>query len=390
MYYFLLIILLFIIIELFLRIIKNKSTHTYYKKIIKDSIRIDRNKIDDFLKENSKITKVEQTPIIGWKCIPNLKTNYFNIDNHGFRNSDKYNENFLTEEEENYDKNNTIKIAIFGGSVAMSSFATSNGNTINEKLKKILQKKFKKKIIVYNFAMTSFTLTQEVALFNLIKHQFNQDINIFIDGHNDITSSLNNEKFFFDYINPHHNNIKVSNLLLSSNIIIDILRLLLLKIITLKYLKKIFIKGKLPKIKNLKINDQKVVDSFFNNYKNIENNSFRSSNQNKIKNIFILQPSLFLTTNLNNNEIKFKSKFDQNYIDQYVGRYSLLIEKIFKKNQTFESDLDSNKNNFYFNFSDANKLNKNILVDDCHLNDEGYEILASKIGTILEKIIKEN
>ena len=161
MYYFLLFVLLFIFLEFFLRI--KKKTHTYYKKIIKDSIKIDENKIKDFLLNNSKITRVVQTPIIGWKCIPNFKTNCFKIDNHGFRNSDKYNENFLTEEEENYEKKNTIKIAIFGGSVAMSSFASSNTKTISEELKKILQKKFKKKIIVYNFEMTSFTLVQEVA-----------------------------------------------------------------------------------------------------------------------------------------------------------------------------------------------------------------------------------
>lgn len=389
MYYFLLFVLLFIFIEFFLRIEKQKKTHTYYKKIIKDSIKIDENKIKDFLLNNSKITRVVQTPIIGWKCIPNFKTNCFKIDNHGFRNSDKYNENFLTEKEENYEKKNTIKIAIFGGSVAMSSFASSNTKTISEELKKILQKKFKKKIIVYNFAMTSFTLVQEVALFNLIKHQFNQDINIFIDGHNDITSSLNNEKFFFDYINPHHNNIKVSNLLLSNNILIDLLKLLSLKFITIRYIKNIFAKSNLPKIKNLKINDKKIVNSFFNNYKNIENNSFRSSNQNKIKNIFILQPSLFMTTILNNNEIKFKNKFDQNYVDQYTAKYNLLIEDIFKKNQILESDLDSNKDNFYFNFSDANKLKENILVDDCHLNDDGYAIFASKIGIILEKILEK-
>jgi len=87
----------------------------------------------------------------------------------------------------------TYRVAVLGGSVARSSFASSRDATISGRLERLLRERFPtRKIEVINAGMSAYVLEQEYIFYQLSLSKYRPDLVVGLDGYNDLMAvSLN-------------------------------------------------------------------------------------------------------------------------------------------------------------------------------------------------------
>lgn len=114
-------------------------------------------------------------PYLKIKIVPNQLFPFCRINGQGYRGLD-----FVR------GKTGAFRVAIVGGSTAMSWFANSEGETIHERLKAELEKDFPdERFEVYNFAVFSYNSTQELFLLETEVLDYSPDFVIILSGIND-------------------------------------------------------------------------------------------------------------------------------------------------------------------------------------------------------------
>jgi len=82
---------------------------------------------------------------------------------------------------------NMYRVAILGGSVARSSFASDKSKTISAILEKLLREHFStKKIEVINAGMSAYVLEQDFIFYQLYLSKYRPDLIVGLDGYNDL------------------------------------------------------------------------------------------------------------------------------------------------------------------------------------------------------------
>ena len=141
----------------------------------------------DSLVLNGRACRTMPDPYLGYRIIPNQEKNNFSINSYGLR------ANKITEKP----ATNTIRILIFGGSVAWGFTSQNNDDTIASYLEDYLSqnrdhvKQFSgKSIEVLNAGVPGYVLWQEALLFILHLRKLCPHIIIFLDGYNDVRSAM--------------------------------------------------------------------------------------------------------------------------------------------------------------------------------------------------------
>ena len=79
------------------------------------------------------------------------------------------------------------RLALLGGSVARSSFASDKGRTISAILERLLREHFStKKIEVINAGMSAYVMEQEYIFYQLYLSKYDPDLIVGLDGYNDL------------------------------------------------------------------------------------------------------------------------------------------------------------------------------------------------------------
>ena len=250
---------------------------------------------------------------------------------------------------------------LLGGSVAFSSFASSEEDTISSLLEKNVGKK------ILNCGVGGHILKQHLSLyFNYIKNIETKNI-IILFGFNDMANCYSGRKYN-DIINQEFST-KIQENYLSpinsslKNIFHEIFRLLKLEKVIFNFLSK----------KNqIKINntdkDENIEQYIGEIIKDI--NFFRKyCIKFNINLIISLQPCIYL---INKKLTDYENKRLNNYISEYPERNEFVNK--------FYNLLDKNLNSFenYHNLNNAYKeTNETVLIDEMHLTDIGNKYLAN-------------
>ena len=262
-------------------------------------------------------------------------------------------------------KTNTI---LLGGSVAFSSFASSEDQTISS----LLEKSSNKKII--NCGVGGHIFKQHLSLyFNYLKNIETKNI-IILFGFNDLVNCylgrkydeiLNIEfsrKVQDNYLSPIRTSLKT--------IVIQILE----KIGLRKFTHDLLLsqnQGKVNKgIDEIEINNYinkiKKDISYFNNY----------CDKFNINLIISLQPSIYTSK-------KNFSEFEKNNLNKYLRKFPQRYKFIKIFNNFLNDELSLFKN--YYNLENIfQNKSETIFFDEVHLNDKGNYILANFFNKLLD------
>ena len=323
----------------------------------------------------AELTKTAQAPIIGWTLIPNYKNKIYQSDNYGFRNTHT---NFSSKK----------VVAIFGGSVAQGGFASCNEKTISGYLEKLLQKKYNDQIIVVNFAQSSYTLLQEIALFCLVKEVCNIQLSIFIDGHNDVSAEFEDNGEFMGFSKPFFGGwtktvgqMKLDGFLKSQ--VRLVIRYSLFAKLVLRIFKSVFKPENGNKVNNRNLNiSLDRVEKNFEQCIGVVASNIRNSNKSAI---MTLQPSIYSCGQLTAEEQKFLGRFSKYRATFFKKSYQRLREKLYQKSNIFFEENKKRQNLFCVDFSRVTEsLKVPVFCDDCHFEDRGNSLYAKHLFEIIK------
>ena len=258
---------------------------------------------------------------------------------------------------------------LLGGSVAFSTYARSENDTIS----KLAEKISKKKII--NCGVPGHVLKQHVSLyFNYLKNIKSENI-IIMFGFNDMVNCFMGRNY--EGIINEHFTIKTQQLY--DEPIKSSLKTILSQVLIFFGLKK-YVFNKILKKKILKRNekfdDMNIsIDNYLNDIKK-EITFFQNfCDRFNIKLHLILQPSLYVTK-------KNFSTYEKRRFDEWnlIPNRKFYVENFYKKIDHLLSNFNS-----YYNFSNCFDNEKDtIFIDECHFVVRGSLIVSD----LLSKIIK--
>lgn len=330
-----------------------------------------------YMRKNSVLTRTRVFPIIGWTMLPNIDNGVITVDENGFRN----------------DKNMSLEgktvVAIFGDSVAMGSMASDTSHTIAARLQRYLQEEYGNDVIVLNLAQSSFTMIQEISLFNLLVDKFNIKVSIFINGYTDVKSMLVQKKTCFDFISPFYRgwekstqeDIKVDSFFRTSFRLLCRFSSFCQQIRHIHYL---IATNKNKANTQIEMMDYSgmVVRSFKSS---IEIVNARLSNSVRYA-LMSLQPVIYDCKEKSAIEEDFLQRNPAERIKHWQKCYNALREGLYGKSYLYYADAKSEKNTILADFSQLTQQAKEaVFVDDCHLGDAGQDLYARHLFNVIRR-----
>ena len=250
---------------------------------------------------------------------------------------------------------------LLGGSVAFSSFASNEDNTISSQLELNINKK------VLNCGIGGHTLKQHFSLyFNYLKNIKKKNI-IILFGFNDLVNCYLGKQYDEILIEQFSKQIQdnYSSPVTSS-----------LKTIFMEFLKKIKVKDiiyDLLKVKNQnKIYDKTNIDLINKYIRNIEKDFIffnEYCEKFNINLIISLQPSIYFSQ-------KKLSYYEQKNLDIYLRKYPTRYKFIKIFHELLCKNLHAFKN--YHNLDNIfDNFDETIFLDEVHLSDKGNSIISN-------------
>ena len=297
--------------------------------------------------EQSEFIELLKFPV--YQFAPNQDHDTISINSFGFRGADF---------EEKKDPN-VFRIMMVGGSTTFGSGSTSNDATIPE----VLQKKFLENnydVEVINAGVGAATSIEEAYKIRHHYKKYQPDLFLVYDGRNDSFQHLEDKE-----LHPNVSRIEKTQAQKSSLQIWISENLQMYRTIFVLY--PIFSHYSI----SMTLNDdvyEKNSEIWSDRWENI----CKENNEDGIKTIVALQPTVGTSTK----QLSPSEKIHSEYIKAVNTREQL---EFFSKTLPIESCTAS------FDLRNAlDGVEEPIYFDDCHMNDQGYEIMANKI---YEKIL---
>lgn len=370
---FLIVILLFLILEFFSFIVISfnnfvNNGEPYISSKLKTDVFSDKEWAEDFLEEYIK-RESEYYPYVEFRLKP-FKGKYFNINSDSTRKTDNPCKN-----------RNSIRIFMFGGSATFSP-GTRDNNTIPSYIsRKLCAESIS--VEVTNFGQVGYVNSQEMIQLLLELRSGNiPDYVIFYDGFNEVYSSYQN-KIAGLPMNLENRRIEFGSRY-KFNLIIPLTQTNFMQIITTPKLKTITtpIVGMFPK-KKILINNNltdlayTAVGIYLQNKKTID---LLGAEYNYTA-FYFWQPAIYTKKVLSDDEKRVLSYVEKKRSDSDIEK---LFEEAYKIIGSYEGD------RFYDLSLVFDNINNSIYYDNVHVSDEGNEIIANRMVDLIKNKIQED
>jgi len=310
--------------------------------------------VRDYIKEDNSFGN-EYTPYLGWKRIPNFHGVYVNVDNESMRKTDNP-----------CSSKDSIRIFVFGGSTTWGSGVQDNSTFPSYLSKYLCQIGISNEI--KNFGEGAYVNTQEMIRLQLELRKGNiPDIVIFYDGANDAASTYQNN------LSGWHHNVFDRQADFNSRKRLNILQFAL-DSYSMKVLNRVAMMFGIHKKTRGYTGEQLENDtiSVYSNNLQIINTLSREYN---FKVFYYWHPTISSKLVLSEDE---KNKISKDQV--FEGFYQNITKKVRKLNLT----------EFYDISTIFNKYNNTIFIDDCHVFEQGNEIIAKRISEDVINYVTSN
>ena len=353
---------------------RSKSVGTYGVTFVAEALDTDLAPTE-FSLRNGALCQTVSAPIIGWTAVPGTDNGVVRIDANGFRNDAP-------------DTTGKTVVGIFGGSVAMGSFASCNEAMLSARIEHYLRRELGDNVVVLNFAQSSFTTIQEVCLFALTLDTFDIHVAIFVDGVNDTSAMTYGTKPFLGYIGPCFGGIgkSFSTTLKVGSFLPTLFRFLCFYSEAFRTLRTALVKLLNKEETEVAGRDVGMTPNAFivNHFQNIRTIIARQVAGSDRKVLMALQPCLQVQTRLTDQEREFFNLFTHESIEFWKTAYASLKRVVYTRSYRFFVSNAVDGNVVAADFSDIMEPeNQTLFVDNCHFGDRGNDIFARRIADVV-------
>ena len=331
-------------------------------------------------------------PYLGYRFTPNARYGVLTINNLGFvTNGHPFPDLFQKPK-------NTTRIFMFGGSTVAGSGSSTNAHTLPASLEHVLNQDGSRHYEVINAGVDGYAAYTELAYYLADIHRYKPDIVIFYDGWNDYFHPCEGGGYASDYQMhycwPNSHEYALYLLTVVPEIQNDSSRFINLPDLwycsyTTMLIRELRLRlhgnNEVRLVNNISVrylSSKKLLtpqDAAIR-YADFAENSIAATSGHGVKVLYLLQPTIYDKPSLTEPE---QSLFNQSRVSKVRDFYN-------SARQEFQR-LQAKYNKPHIIVADLSQhiwsgVNKTIYVDECHTNDEGNELLAKKIASLLKTI----